>query len=116
MRKKKLNLRLLTSTVNSRTIEKEVRVEFTKFAEKQMERLPKYIREQALDWIESLKISGLPATRKSFGYHDEPLKGNRIGQRSVRLNKAWRLLYQEFESENRKWIQITVIEVNKHEY
>lgn len=47
------------------------------------------------------------------GYHDEPLKGARVGQRSIRLNRAYRAIYVikndgiEFGS---------VEEVNKHDY
>ncbi|STX29298.1 Uncharacterised protein [Legionella beliardensis] len=32
-------------------------------------------------------------TRKSPGWHDEPLKGERAGQRSIRLNKQGCNLY-----------------------
>jgi len=47
-------------------------------------------------------------------YHNEPLKGDRKGQRSVRLNKAYRVIYEETESGN--VVLIGVQEVNKHEY
>ena len=36
---------------------------------------------------------GLRETRKIKGYHDEPLQGDRKGQRSIRLNKAYRAFY-----------------------
>ncbi len=45
-------------------------------------------------------------------YHDEPLKGQRIGQRSIRLSKSYRAIYIEHNDD----IIIEVIEVNKHEY
>jgi toxin HigB-1 len=52
--------------------------------------------------------------RKLSGYHDEPLKGNRLGQRSIRLNKAYRAIYME---EIDGTVNLIVIEeVNKHEY
>lgn len=107
---------LLTSTVNSRILKKEVRVEITKFAAKQIEKLPKFILEQTLKWIEHIRHSGLQATRLSKGYHDEPLKGDRHGQRSIRLNRSWRLIYEEIETENRTVVLITILEINKHEY
>jgi proteic killer suppression protein len=31
--------------------------------------------------------------RKIKGFHDEPLKGNRKRQRSIRLSKAYRAIY-----------------------
>jgi len=52
--------------------------------------------------------------RKLPGYHDEPLKGDRKGQRSVRLNRAYRAIYEE--SEDGQLTIITVLEVNKHDY
>jgi proteic killer suppression protein len=37
--------------------------------------------------------AGLEETRKRPGWHDEPLVGDRKGQRSIRLNKQWRAIY-----------------------
>lgn len=52
--------------------------------------------------------------RKRPGYHDEPLKGKRLGQRSIRLNKAYRAIYEIDTTGTIHFIE--VIEVNKHEY
>jgi proteic killer suppression protein len=51
--------------------------------------------------------------RKRPGFHDEPLKGKRQGQRSIRLNKAYRAIY-EVDPQEPHFIE--VVEVNKHEY
>lgn len=48
------------------------------------------------------------------GYHDEPLKGKRVGQRSIRLNRAYRAIYEIDETGQVHFIE--VLEVNKHEY
>ena len=57
---------------------------------------------------------GLREIRKLPGYHDEPLKGDRLGQRSIRLNKAYRAIYIQ---EKDGAINLIIIEeVNKHEY
>ena len=54
------------------------------------------------------------AIRKIPGFHDEPLKGNRKGQRSIRLSKAYRAIYIIGQQGN---IEIAeIIEVNKHDY
>ena len=74
-------------------MDKACRVWITKFAEKQLRKLPQHI---------------------AAAYHDEPLKGDRKGQRSVRLNKGYRVIYEETESGN--LVLIAVQEVNKHEY
>jgi proteic killer suppression protein len=57
---------------------------------------------------------GLTEVRKLSGYHDEPLKGTRKGQRSIRLNRAYRAIYVEHEGG--KIHIVEVIEVSKHEY
>lgn len=84
----------------------------SKFAEKQLHRLPKYIAEAFYYWAETVRFRGIAEVRKLPGYHDEPLKGKRSGSRSVRLNRAYRIIYIE----TKIGLEIQVIEVNKHEY
>ena len=79
-----------------------------------MRKLPKQIVEHVRYWAESVERFGLPEIRKLPGYHDEPLKGQRHGQRSIRLNKAYRLIYEEDSSGD--YVVVGVMEVNKHEY
>ncbi len=95
---------------------KSYRVLITKFAIKQLKRVPKEILEHVRSWQKSVELDGLHEVRKLAGYHDEPLKGDRKGQRSVRLNRAWRLFYLEGSDSDGDFIEILVIEVNKHEY
>jgi proteic killer suppression protein len=40
------------------------------------------------------------------------LKGKQKGERSVRLSRAYRLIYKEFNKE----VHVELLEVNKHEY
>ena len=49
---------------------------------------------------------------KSPGFHDEPLKGERKGQRSVRMNRAYRLIYRVIADR----VHVELLEVHKHEY
>ncbi len=95
-------------------MEKLSRVWITKFAEKQLKRLPKYILAAYYTWVKTVEVDGIRATRILPGYHDEPLKGSRKGQRSVRLSRGYRVIYEETESGN--VVLIGVQEVNKHEY
>lgn len=44
-------------------------------------------------WVQSVELVGLEEVRKVAGFHDEALKGNRKGQRSIRLNRAYRAIY-----------------------
>lgn len=89
-------------------------VRITKFAEKQLRRLPRHIKETALAWAAAVELDGLPKTRRLPGYHDEPLKGERLGQRSVRLSRAYRLIYEEQDGGHT--VTVIVVEVNKHDY
>ncbi len=43
---------------------------------------------------------GLSEVRKVPGYHDEPLKGQRKGQRSIRLSRSYRAIYVIEEEKN----------------
>lgn len=63
-------------------------VNISKKAIQQITKLPNYMQFKLQVWIDAVKIEGLREVRKLSDYHDEPLKGNRKGQRSIRLNKA----------------------------
>ena len=89
-------------------------VVLTKQAQKDVAKLPKEIRESLAYWINKVILDGLADVRKNGGYHDEPLKGDRKGQRSIRLNKAYRAIY--IQTENGEIELVTIIEVNKHKY
>ncbi len=56
-------------------------------------KLPKYIIAKLTAWINAIGHDGLGEVRKISGYHDEPLKGDRKGQRSIRLSKAYCAIY-----------------------
>jgi len=65
-------------------------------------------------WVELVEESGIREVRKFKGFHDEPLKGQRQGQRSIRLSQAYRAIY--IERVTGKLELIEVVEVNKHDY
>lgn len=90
------------------------KVEWSRRVEKQLGRLPETIVEKFYIWVNAVLRIGLLKTRHRPGLHDEPLMGNRHGQRSVRLNKAYRAIYIDAKNGTFKVVQI--IEVNKHEY
>ena len=89
------------------------RVEITRRAAKQLRKLPRHIVNNLMIWVTAVELDGLEEVRKVPGYHDEALKGDRIGQRSIRLSRAHRAIYEisggtvEF---------VSVEEVGKHEY
>jgi len=90
------------------------KVTISAVAIKQLQKTPLYIKERLYKWVEQVKLLGLSETRKTKSYHDEPLKGERAGQRSIRLNKAYRAIYSIQEDGTIKFAAIR--EVNKHDY
>ncbi len=81
---------------------------------KQLRKLPNFVVDKLLAWAKSVELKGLREIRKIPGYHDEPLRGDRKGQRSIRLSKAYRAIYME---ERDGSVNLVVIEeVNRHEY
>jgi proteic killer suppression protein len=92
-----------------------LKIEFTKSAEKEFHKAPKVIKDKVLRWLDSLIEVGWANTclEGGKGLHDEPLLGNREGQRSIRLNKSWRLIYVLDKGE---LVIITVIRISKHDY
>jgi len=65
-------------------------------------------------WVESVANDGLEETRKIPGLHDEPLKGQRTGQRSIRLSRAYRAISTLTTTGVFKFVRI--VKVTKHEY
>ncbi|MDZ4804489.1 MAG: hypothetical protein SGI90_06485 [Candidatus Eisenbacteria bacterium] len=63
-------------------------------ARRQLRRVPGHIVDKLMAWIESVEEEGLEATRRVPSFHDEPLKGKRRGQRSIRLSRQWRAIYE----------------------
>lgn len=64
-------------------------VVISKFAQKQITKAPKQIIVSIQKWVYSVEELGLEETRKigGKGLHDEPLKGDLAGLRSIKLNK-----------------------------
>lgn len=77
-------------------------------------KLPKHIVDKIYLWALRVEMIGLLETRKISSFHDEPLKGKRRGQRSIRLNLDYRLFYVEDLQSNT--VIVKAIEVNNHEY
>lgn len=83
-------------------------------AKRDLRKVPAHIAIKLYEWIEAVAADGLNEVRKISGYHDEPLKGNRKGQRSIRLSKSYRAIYMITREGKMEFSEI--IEVNKHDY
>lgn len=93
---------------------KVYRVELEKFAQKQFRKLPRHIQKALRTWTLLIEEFGIGSMRRIPGYHDEPLKGERRGQRSSRLSQGYRVIY--VENEVGEIVVVSVQEVNKHDY
>ncbi len=88
-------------------------VELSKHAIKDLKKVPQIIIDKLQSWIEAIEIEGLREVRKKPGLHDEPLKGKRAGQRSIRLSRSYRAIYTVQKG---KVKFILIEEINKHDY
>ena len=89
------------------------RVEITRLAAKQLGKVPRHIVNNLMLWVTAVEHDGLEAVRKVPGYHDEPLKGDRFGQRWIRLSRAYRAIY-EIKGDTAEFVSVE--EVGKHDY
>ena len=99
---------------NTYTMENIKIVNLSKQAIADLKKMPKYIAFNLQVWINLVRHDGLIETSKIPGYHDEPLKGKRAGQRSIRLNRSYRAIYEILLDGTVEFIEVQ--EVNKHEY
>ena len=90
------------------------RTVITPRARQQLRRAPEHIVNKLMAWVESVEESGLETTRRVPGFHDEPLKGKRRGQRSIRLSRQWRAIYEIHEDGTAQCVSIE--EVTPHDY
>lgn len=88
-------------------------VEVSNSVLKNFHKIPLPIKKKLFTWVAAVEENGLNEVRKIPGYHDEPLKGSRQGQRSIRLNKQWRAIYR---IENNKIEFVFIEEVTPHDY
>lgn len=93
-------------------MEVRTKVSRSRAFEKQLAKVPDFIRRKVVFWVFLVETNGLTEVMKSPGFHDEPLKGERKGQRSVRMNKAYRLIYHVIHDR----VHIELLEVHKHDY
>lgn len=75
--------------------------------------MPRHIVNNLLIWVMAVEHDGLEEVRKVPGYHDEPLKGRRAGQRSIRLSRAYRAFH---EIRQDTALFVSVEDVSKHLY
>ena len=88
-----------------------MQVEFSRKAKKDLDKAPRSIQRKVEFWLDDVLSIGIQKTRIKTGWNDHSLAGNRKGQRSIYLNKSWRLIYAEAQYDF-----IIIIEIHKHNY
>jgi len=81
---------------------------------KEVRKLPRHIVENLAAWVDDVETRGLEEARKVPGYHDEPLAGERQGQRSVRLSRLYRAIYVVRSLDIVEFVSVE--EISKHAY
>ena len=90
------------------------RVVLTPTVHKQLKRVPSHVAVKLLAWVEAVEVEGLEEVRKIPGFHDEQLHGKRSGQRSIRLSRAYRAIYEIKSQDEIEFVSVE--EVSKHDY
>lgn len=89
-------------------------VVLTDNARKDLKKIPIHIFRKFEFWVKQVTIEGILQVRKIPGFHDEPLKGERKGQRSIRLSRSYRAVYRIVDDQKVELVQVE--EIHKHEY
>lgn len=88
-------------------------VELSSLVKKQLKKLPIHIVVSFQNWVEDVEERGLEEVRKIPGYHDEPLRGELKGLRSIRLSRGYRAYYCIVDGQVNF---VNVERIDKHEY
>lgn len=89
-------------------------VELSRRAEKQLVNVPRHVARKLLARVEAVEEDGLEVVRRIPGFHDQPLRGKRAEQRSIRLDRRWRAIYRMVKGDEVNIARID--EVIRHEY
>ena len=90
------------------------KVRLSKQALRDIKKLPSHIVIKLHAWVDEVGTFGLSHVKRTPGYHDEPLQGQRKGQRSIRLSRSYRAIYHIDHDRAIRFVHI--IGVNKHDY
>lgn len=88
-------------------------IELSSLVKKQLKKLPIHIVVSFQNWVEDVESRGLEEVRKIPGYHDEPLRGELKGLRSIRLSRGYRAYYRIVDDLVKF---VSVERIDKHEY
>lgn len=76
-------------------------------------KLPKQVKLRFSAWMDFVAFNGIFEAQKAKRFRDHALSGSRKGQRSVYLDKKWRVIYT---LHGKKILIIRVEEITPHDY
>lgn len=90
----------------------------SKKAEKGLRKAPPQVQQKAAFWRKLVETQGLGRAMLVKGFHDEALKGERKGQRSILLNLQWRAIYEKrIGLDGQETVELVeIVEVTPHKY
>ena len=68
------------------------RVDVSKI-EKALKKLPQEIVEKFIQWVDDIENDGWQSVKRVKKYRDHQLTGERNGQRAIKLNYSYRVIY-----------------------
>ena len=80
--------------------------------ERTCKKLPVRVVKKYELWKDIVFRHGPDKLREFPGFHDEKLKGDRVGQRSSRLSLQYRVIYKV----EKEIVTVKVIDINAHKY
>lgn len=89
-------------------------VRLSRRAQKDLRLAPPHVKSKLKAWTNAVRREGLDEVRKISGFHDEPLKGKRKRQRSIRLSRGYRAIYRVLGDGTLRFARVE--EVTKHGY
>lgn len=89
-------------------------VVLSKEAQKGLRRAPPQAVKKLQMWVFWVESRGIEAARAIRGFDDHSLKGERKGQRAIRLTKQWRAVYREQADGDVEFAYVE--EVHPHNY
>lgn len=88
------------------------RIEEHRGVQKACRKLPVAVLKKYELWKDLVFRHGPEILREFQGFHDEKLRGRRLGQRSSRLSLQYRVVYEV----EREVVTVYVVEITPHKY
>lgn len=73
---------------------------------KDLKKAPAHVAIKLHSWIDEIIFCGLNKVKGITGYHDKPLKNDKLGRRVIRLDKVYRAVYVIETDQSIRFVEI----------